>query len=200
MENPEAMINQYLRDMEIDIHNAESALIKQMAFQKRIEKELGESIKLIDLRTQQAESALKAGDEGLARRAIADKQEHEKNREVLQMQYDQATVQVNSFRSQLGELKQQFQSLSRQRQQLIARHGYAKALTKMQKTMSKTTSGSAVANFERMANRVSDMEAEANARLELSRMTPDIDADFRKLNATAEVDRELDLLKAKLAQ
>ncbi|MNO93683.1 phage shock protein PspA [compost metagenome] len=68
----------------------------------------------------------------------------------------------------------------------------------MQKTMSKTDMGSAMANFERMSSRIETMEAEANARVSLQ--TPDIDADFRKLSRNADVEAELQSLKAKLAQ
>ncbi|MXO79847.1 PspA/IM30 family protein, partial [Paenibacillus sp. OT2-17] len=63
VEDPIIMLNQYLRDMEAEIHEAEVTVAKQMANERRMKQRLEEAVRVSNEREKQAESALRNGQE-----------------------------------------------------------------------------------------------------------------------------------------
>lgn len=61
VEDPIVMLNQYLRDMEAEIHEAEVTVAKQMANERRMKQRVEEAAKMSAQRGSQAELALKNG-------------------------------------------------------------------------------------------------------------------------------------------
>jgi len=198
MENPENVLNHTLRKLEAEIASAQEALVKQVAAEGIIEKELRKAEETVTLRTKQAEQAILADDEGLAARAIADKQIWEQTRDDLQAQFEQARSHRLTFQQEFSELKATYDQLRTQRASLIARHNYAKSLNNIQKHMNIISGGSAAAEVQRMNHKVQMLEAEANARMEMRKNAPSLDMDFRKLSNSDAVQQELDMLKARL--
>lgn len=76
-EDPVKMLNQYLRDMEQDIADAEVAVARQIAVEKKMRQQYEDALEMAERREAQAIKALEAGDEELARRALVDKKEHQ---------------------------------------------------------------------------------------------------------------------------
>mgnify|MGYP000350873285 CR=1 FL=1 len=72
-EDPVKMLEQYLRDMEDDIVDAEAAVVKQAAVAKRFETQYREAVAMVEKREAQALQALEQEREDLARRALEDK-------------------------------------------------------------------------------------------------------------------------------
>lgn len=62
-EDPVKMLDQYLRDMEQDITDAEAAVAKQIAVEKRCKIEFDEACAMSEKREEQALKALEAGNE-----------------------------------------------------------------------------------------------------------------------------------------
>ncbi|MBE0342416.1 PspA/IM30 family protein, partial [Paenibacillus sp. 28ISP30-2] len=73
VEDPIIMLNQYLRDMEAEIHEAEVTVAKQMANERRMKQRLEEAVRVSNEREQQAESALRNGQEEVARKLLGEK-------------------------------------------------------------------------------------------------------------------------------
>src|SRR6478609_6558540 len=73
VEDPVVMLNQYLRDMESEIHQAEVTVAKQMANERRMKQRLDESVRSASDRESKAEAALRAGQEELTRKLLEEK-------------------------------------------------------------------------------------------------------------------------------
>lgn len=73
VEDPIVMLNQYLRDMEAEIHEAEVTVAKQMANERRMKQRVDEAVKMAAQREAQAELALKNGQEEVARKLLEEK-------------------------------------------------------------------------------------------------------------------------------
>jgi len=73
VEEPIVMLNQYLRDMEAEIRDAEVTVAKQMANERRMKQRLDEAVRISMQRESQAEVALNNGQEELARKLLEEK-------------------------------------------------------------------------------------------------------------------------------
>ncbi|MFC0211463.1 PspA/IM30 family protein [Paenibacillus chartarius] len=199
-EDPVKMLNQFLRDMEEDIVEAESAVAKQIAIEKKFQQQYLEAEEMVQKREEQALKALEQGNEDLARRALQDKKEHQARYDELKRQYDIAKANADKLRDQLGEMKDEFTKMKNKRELLVARAEAAKA----QKQINQAISGFGVDNgakgFSRMEEKVLQMEAEAQASGELVSKNRSLDDELEKLNKNDGVDDELAALRAKLAE
>lgn len=163
LEDPIVMINQYIRDMEKEIHDAEVTVAKQMAAERRMKQRLDESMRLSAEREGQAEHALRSGNEGMARKLLEDKVQFARQADELTNLHGQAYAQVTELTAQLHEMKEEYYKLRNKRNELAARAQMAKARKQMAQVSSLHTieSGNASRGFHRMEERIMQMEAEA---------------------------------------
>lgn len=197
VEDPVKMLEQYLRDMSEDITDAEAAVAKQIAVEKRFKQQMDEAEELVAKRQQQAETAVLAGNDELARKALVDKNEQQAKLDGFTQQYTVAKQHADTLRAQLTEMKEEFNKLKNKKDLLIARAEAAKAQKSINQTMSGFGVDNAAKGFERMENKVLQMEAEAQASGELRGSSKSLDDEFKALETNA-VEDELAALKAKL--
>jgi phage shock protein A len=164
LEDPIVMLNQYLRDMETEIHDAEVTVAKQMAAERRMKQRLDEMVRLGVEREGQAEHSLRSGNESLARKLLEEKVQYNQQAADLMGLHDQASAQVNELTSQLHEMKEEYYKLRNKRNELAARSQMAKARKQMAQISSLHTieSGTASRGFHRMEEKIFQMEAEAD--------------------------------------
>ncbi|MFC5530059.1 PspA/IM30 family protein [Cohnella yongneupensis] len=199
LEDPIVMINQYIRDMEKEIHEAEVTVAKQMASERRMKQRLDESVRLSAEREGQAELALRGGNEELARKLLEDKVQFVRQAEELTSLHNQAYAQVTELTAQLHEMKEEYYKLRNKRNELAARAQMAKARKQMAQVSALHTieSGNASRGFHRMEERIMQMEAEAEvARIPSTPFTGapahlDPEKSYR-------VEQELEQLKSRL--
>jgi phage shock protein A len=197
-EDPVKMINQFVRDMETDINEAEVSVAKQIAMEKRFEEQKNEATALVAKRQEQAEKALEIGNEELARKALQDKKDQQAKLDLYTSEYEKAKELADELRKKLDDMKDQFNKMKAKREMLIARADAAKVQTQINHAMGNFTTDSASRGFSRMEEKVSQMEAQAEASGELSGSSKSLDDDFKQLG-DSEVDDELAALKAKVA-
>jgi phage shock protein A len=198
-EDPVKLMDQYIRDMGEDIQDAEQAVAKQIAIGKRFKQQLDEAEEMVTKRGEQAMKALESGNEDLARRALEDKKEHQSTVDQLKPQYDIAHSNSEKLKSQLNEMKDEFNKLRGKRDMLAARHEAAKAQKDINKAMSTFNADGATAGMDRMSQKVLQMEAEAQAGMELRDSSKGLDDELDSLSKSDGVDDELAAMKAKLA-
>ncbi|MCC3377030.1 PspA/IM30 family protein [Cohnella sp. REN36] len=201
LEDPVVMLNQYLRDMETEIRDAEVTVARQMAAERRLKQRLDEAVRISTERVGQAEQALVNGNEIVARKLLEEKVYYEGQANTLLGLHEQSSAQVAELTSQLHEMKEEYYKLRNKRNELAARAQMAKARKQMAQVSSLHTieSGTASRGFHRMEEKIMQMEAEADvARLPgtpfgaVSASSVDPEKAFR-------VDQELAALKSRIA-
>jgi len=199
-EDPEKMLNQVLVDMKTQLVEAKKQVAVAIADEKRLKKQYEtEAAKALEWE-KKAMLAIKAGDDNLARAALARKAEHEEVAETLRQQWEAQKASVEQLKGALRGLDAKIEEAKRKRNILVSRQKRAEAQRTINETLTNISSTSAFDTFERMSDRVTQIEAEAEATAELGGALPEanLEAQFRAL-AAGNVDDELSALKKRMA-
>lgn len=199
-EDPVKMLDQFMREMEADIREAESAVAKQIANEKMLKRKADDAEALVNKRQEQAEKAIEAGNEDLARRALEDKKNQQQQATVLKESWERASQDASALRSKLDEMKHEYQEMKLKKDSLKARAESAKTRTKMNRSMSSISNDESKRGFERMEEKVMRYEAEAETSEDLSSESRSLDDEFEQLEKSSGVDDELAALKKKMGK
>ncbi|MBB5179994.1 phage shock protein A [Planomicrobium koreense] len=194
-EDPVKMLDQFMRDMGLDIRDAETAVAKQLANEKILKKKYDDASSMVAKRQKQAEEAVEAGNEDLARRALEDKQNHVVQMNSMKEAYERAAKDSTVLREKLGEMKREYEEMQIKKDSLKARAESAKTRTKMNRTMSSVDSGESLQGFNRMEEKVMHLEAEAETSEDLRAGSRSLDDEFDSLKKGSAVDDELAAIK-----
>ncbi|MBA2173336.1 PspA/IM30 family protein [Halobacillus locisalis] len=197
-EDPVKMLDQFMRDMESDIREAEAAVAKQIANEKMLKRKYDDSQALVDKRMKQAEKAIEAGNEDLARRALEDKKNQQDQADQFKASLERAQEDSNNLRSKLDDMKKEYQEMKLKKDSLKARAESAKTRTKMNRTMSSIGGDESRQGFERMEEKVLRYEAEAETSEDMSSESRSLDDEFDAMDDKDSVDNELAELKKKM--
>ncbi|MBU5468112.1 PspA/IM30 family protein [Virgibacillus sp. MSJ-26] len=197
-EDPVKMLDQFMREMGEDIRDVEAAVAKQIANEKILKRKLDDNKAMINKRQEQAEQALEADKEDLARRALQNKKEYEEQVNVLKDSWEHALQDTEQLKSKLDEMKSEYHQMKLKKDSLKARAESAKTKTKVNHTMSAIGSDASKQGFERMEERVIQYEAEAETSEDLSRESHTLDDEFAKLDN--DIEDELAELKKSMGK
>ncbi|MDT3698537.1 MAG: PspA/IM30 family protein [Thermincola sp.] len=198
-EDPVIMLDQYLRDMEEDITEAEGAVAKQLALVRKFQVQLKESSDMVAKREAQALEALAKQREDLARKDLEDKRVHKVKADDYQEQYENSNKLAEALKRQLREMKDEYDKLKAKRDALVARAQAAKARKDIHSIMGGLSRNSARRGFEKMEEKVLQMEAEADIADDLKGTKQDLDAELSALS-NDEIEAELAELRNKLGE
>lgn len=199
-EDPEKMLNQVLVDMKSQLVEAKKQVAVAIADEKRLKKQYQTEAEKAAEWERKAMLAVKAGDDNLAKAALARKTEHDEVAETLRQQWEAQKQSVEQLKMALRGLDAKIEEAKRKRNILVSRQKRAEAQRTINETLSNINSTSAFDTFERMSDRVTQIEAEAEATAELGALPEaSLDMQFKALEASTGVDDQLAALKSKMA-
>ncbi len=167
-EDPEKMLTQVLLEMQQQLVEAKKAVAVAIADEKKLQKQYVSETDKAKEWERKAMVAVRAGDDNLARQALGRKQEHENISTQFQQQWIQQKQAVEKLKDALRLLNNKIEEAKRKKNILIARKKRAEAQQQIANTMQGLGDTSAFDTFDRMAERIQLMEAEAEAGAELA--------------------------------
>ncbi|MCK5697907.1 MAG: PspA/IM30 family protein [Gammaproteobacteria bacterium] len=196
VEDPERMIKQIIREMEDNIRQSKEGVIVAIASEKRLYRELEQNRTQRDNWQHKAETAMLHNNEELARSALVQKKEYEKVIKQIEPIWDSAVHSSDTLKDQLKQLENKLQDAKRKKGSLIARQKAAQTQSYMQNVDTNFNAQLlAQDNFDRMEDKVLEMEARAQARSELDGLTHREEEAYIEMEITSEIDSEMDALK-----
>lgn len=199
-EDPQKMLNQIVLDMQNQLVEAKKQVAISIADEKRLKKQWDEQIELSKEWERKAMLAVRSGDDALAKEALSRKQEHDRMQGELAKQWQLQKDAVEKLKEQLRTLNDKIEEAKRKKNILIARQKRAEAQKAIQDTMRGLSDTSAFDTFDRMTQKVDQIEAEAEASTELAgQLSGDtLQQKFAALEAGPGSDNALAELKAKM--
>src|SRR6187399_2310902 len=188
-EDPQKMLNQIVLEMQNQLVEAKKQVATSIADEKRLKKQWDEQIELSKEWERKAMLAVRSGDDALAKEALTRKSEHDHQKDA-----------VDKLKDQLRTLNDKIEEAKRKKNILIARQKRAEAQKAIQDTMRGLSENSAFDAFERMDQKVGQIEAESEASTELGgELTGDtLQQKFKRLEGSSGSDMALAELKAKM--
>jgi phage shock protein A len=202
-EDPEKMLNQLVIDMNEQLLEAKKQVAMSIADEKKLERQMLENKSQAEDWEKKAMLAVKAGKDDLAKEALLRKQEYEGYAASFQKEFESQHASVEQLKDALRQLSSKIEEAGRKKNLLIARAKRAEAQKQIQQTMGSLSAGSSFDTFDRMATKVDQIEAEADAMKELSSDTADqkLEDKFKELESSDDsADKLLEDLKAKMGQ
>ena len=202
-EDPERMLKQAVREMEDSIAEATQETAKALANSKILAKELAANEQQAADWQKKAEQAVAAGDDNLARKALARKAEHQKLVTALQDQLNVTQDSCRTLKNQLEGMQAKLAEAKRNLATLAARQRAADFKKKMHTNEVALQTGAATddafGKFERMREKVERAEAEAEALAELRGAAAGLATEVCDVKSSADesLDSELQALKRK---
>jgi phage shock protein A len=202
-EDPEKMLNQLIMDMNEQLLEAKKQVAMSIADEKKLERQALENKTQGEDWEKKAMLAVKAGKDDLAKEALLRKQEYDSYASSFQKEFEAQHASVEQLKDALRQLQTKIEEASRKKNLLIARAKRAEAQKQIQQTMGSLAGNSSFDTFDRMAQKVDQIEAEAEAMKELGEVTADqkLEDKFKELESSAAgSDKLLEDLKAKMGQ
>ncbi|HMR10464.1 MAG TPA: PspA/IM30 family protein [Polyangiaceae bacterium] len=199
-EDPEKMLHQIILDMNTQLGEAKKQVAASIADEKRLAKQAEQEASNAAEWERRAMMAVRAGDDALAKEALARKAEHASLAEQYMAQWQKQKHAVEQLKLALRALNSKIEEAKRKKNLLIARKKRAEAQKQIQETMHGLRNASAFEAFDQMEQKIGAMEAEAEATAELNEeYSGDILAHkFSQLEQTAGAEQDLESLKRKM--
>ena len=193
----EATVKQTVRDMRSELAKTINASASAMANHNRLEAEYVKYVRQAEEWFARANQALDAGNEELARKALARKSEADEQVRSMQPAVDSARGASETLKAKVNELKRRIDEAERTATTLVARKNAALAQRKVAQALSGVAEAdNAFAALKSFEESVAQEEAKAKAYDQIAASGTDvIDAEFAELTGHT-VENELAALKA----
>jgi phage shock protein A len=199
-EDPEKMLNQIVVDMNSQLAEATKQVAIAIADEKRLAKQVEQETAQATEWKRRAEMAVRAGNDELAKEALARRKEHDQLRTGYDAQWTKQKQAVDQLKTALRMLNGKIEEAKRKKNLLIAQKQRAEAQKAIHEAMGGLRDKSAFETFDRMADKIQKMEAEAEASAELAEeYSGDVlKHKFDQLEITAGADEDLLALKRQM--
>ena len=162
-EDPIAMLNEYLREMEQELNKAQSAISKQLVAENKQAALIAQTKEYIGQRTRQAASALQKGDEAAAKLALQEKINLEQQLSLYNQQLDAIKEQTIILEDKFSELQNTLNELKQKKTVLASRANVAKNAKQIQNITVSFGADNILRGVTRMEEKILFLEAEVQA-------------------------------------
>jgi phage shock protein A len=167
-EQPEKILNQAILDMNEQLIESKKAVAMAIADERKLSREMENQTAQAQEWERKAVLAVNAGKDDLAKEALLRKQEYDNASVEYRKQWEAQKAAVEKLKEALKDLQTKMDKAQREKNLLIARAKRAEAQQKIQDTMSSISGNhSGFDAFDRMSQKVDQMEAQAEATKEL---------------------------------
>lgn len=196
MEDPEKILEQAVLDMQDELIQLRQAVAHAIATQKRTERQAAQARSTSNEWYRRAQLALQKGDDTLAREALSRRKSYLDTAEAMEAQLGQQSGVVTGLKQNMMKLESKIQEAKTKKDLYIARARSAKASVQIQEMLGRVGTGSAMNAFERMEDKVLQLEANSEAIAELG--STDLEKRIEALGEADEIDAELAAMKNQL--
>lgn len=170
-EDPEKMIDQIVRDMNEQLKSTKKHVASAIANQKKLERDYQNEVAKSENFLQKAKAILNDGDESndhLAKEALQKKKHHDKIAAQIKGSLDAQTEMVNKLKSNLRKLEAKVKESESKKNLLKAKHATAQTQKQIAEQMGKVDDNSTFEAFDRLESKITGIEDQAVAQLELN--------------------------------
>jgi phage shock protein A len=197
-EDPEKMVNEYLRQLTSNLNEAKISVASAMADETKLHSKMVEFQAQSDQWQSKAQAALRAGDEELARQALARKLQAQKMADGYKQQYEVQDQQVEELQDALVKLESRIAEARSRRELIVAKQNRAQTQEAIQRTVRGLGNVTAMDKLDQLEEKVDDRLNRADALDQLNRGT--LESRFEDLEKDQELDAELAALRASMGQ
>lgn len=199
LEDPVKMIKLAIEEMGLAIGKSTEALSKAIANQRQLQKKTEELTAQSNDWYQKATFAVKSNQDELAKKALERKSIIDGQLEQYTKMSKDAQVTCENLTAQLDRMKIKFEEAKAKESILIAKAESSKAQIEIAEQLGGINS-SALGDFSRFEEKINKMEAEAEAKTELTNATSKLDREFETLESGSRVFNDLDAIRTKLVE
>jgi len=196
-EDPEKSLEQIIKEMKANYREAKNQVAAAMVDEKKMKRNHARALDDAKKWMKKAQMAVQKGNDELAKSALGKAKTSKQLVLEYQKQVEQQSRAVANLRAALAGLEKKIEEAKRKRQVLVAKKRTVEATQTIHKTVSslKVDTGS-FDDFERLAERIEEMEDKANVMLEISENN--LDEKFTRMEMDDELDDELKMLKLEM--
>jgi phage shock protein A len=184
--------------MQDDLIKVRQAVAQAIAIQKRTERQQAQADSQAQEWYRRAQLALNQGDEELARQALTRRQSYLDTATAMAAQLQQQAGIVTQLKQNMRQLELKISDARTKKELYIARARSAQASQQVNDLLGGLNSNGALQAFERMEDKVLQLEAQAEASAELNAL--DLRSRIAALGEADEVEAELAALKAQVGK
>lgn len=185
MENPEEMLDQAIRDQDASVRDAKVSVRSVIATERETKALLDEETANKELWEKKAETALKAGKDDLATKALVRSEGHATRANELQAQWEDQRSEVEKLKNSVRKMEDELAELRRNKDIILAQYKSAQIKKKIYDVKAKIGKKNQTADLiERMkakARRAS-FEAMASEELAEEETGDQLERDFKEID------------------
>ncbi|MFS0862529.1 PspA/IM30 family protein [Fredinandcohnia sp. 179-A 10B2 NHS] len=162
--NPIALLNQYLRQCEVEVEKVRKLVERQHSLKDQFTREYREARELSEKRKHQAEIAKQAGENALYEFAVQEQIAYEERSNRLKEALNSASTHLVELEKKYEEMKHKLKDMYIKRMELMGRENIARANQKINQVLdSNKYAGNGSTNFEEMENYLDRLEHQINS-------------------------------------
>ncbi|OUL29436.1 phage shock protein A [Nostoc sp. T09] len=195
-EDPEKILEKTVLEMQENLMQLRRGVAQAIAIQKRTERQATAAESTAEEWYRRAQLALQQGNETLAREALTKRRVYQETARALSSQKSEQTDLVDKLKKDMRTLELKISEAKTKKDLYIARARSAEASVRLQEMLSGVSSTSSLNAFERMEEKVLQIEAQSEAIAQLG--GDELQKQFATLESTNDIDAELAAMKVQV--